>query len=171
MGLLLVMMLLLAACGGDSSSGGTSGGSANDEGEAESAPPTRTPFPTFAYEAPTNPPVFNQNAESTDEADESAEATETSDEVEAVVELDPKLVERGLGRYEALECGVCHGEAGEGTDGIIGLAGTELSEDDFITFLRSGGTIGSSHQYSTDRLSRNGSINLYTYILSLSQGE
>mgnify|MGYP002652913855 CR=1 FL=1 len=38
MGLLLVMMLLLAACGGDSSSGGTSGGSANDEGEAESAP-------------------------------------------------------------------------------------------------------------------------------------
>ena len=30
--------------------------------------------------------------------------------------LDPKLVERGLGRYEALECGNCHGANGEGTD-------------------------------------------------------
>ncbi len=82
--------------------------------------------------------------------------------------LDPQAVERGHDRYVALQCGSCHGENGEGTDQGSALAGTALSQADFISFLRSGGTVGSSHQYSTNRLSDSGGRNLYQYVLSLS---
>lgn len=84
------------------------------------------------------------------------------------IALDPVAVERGKGRYEALECGSCHGVNGEGTDEGPALAGTELSQDEFITFLRTGGTIGNDHLYSTNRLSESGGRNLYIYVLSLS---
>lgn len=164
MGLSLILIVLLAACGGSGDNGSSSDGDASNV----DAEPTNTPFPTFEFVAPTNPPVFNQSAESTDEAD--AEATPEADEdTVETIELDPTKVERGLGRYEALECAVCHGEAGEGTEDIGGLIDMNLTEDEFTTFMRSGGTIGSSHQYSTDRLSRNGTENLYQYLLSLSQ--
>lgn len=147
--LLLLITLILSACGG------------GEAGPTASPEPTKTLLPTYEYIEPTNPPVFNQNAESTDEADSE------SDEME----LDPKLVERGLGRYEALECGICHGVDGVGTDEIGGLLDFAMEEDPFVTFMRSGGEIGNSHQYSTDRLSKNGAANLYQYLVSLAQGE
>lgn len=146
-GLLLSLMLVLTACGG------------NDEPTGEPKP-TATPLPVFEYVEPTIPPVFEQIGESTEEA--------TSDDT---VTLDPKLVERGLGRYEALECGTCHGVNGEGTDDGSALTVFSMSEEPFVTFMRSGGEIGSSHQYSTDRLSKNGAANLYQYLVSLTQGE
>lgn len=149
-GLLLIMMLLLVACGG------------GEAGPTELPEPTKTLLPTYEYIEPTNPPVFEQNAESTEEA---------STDSEDVVELDAKLVGRGLGRYEALECGICHGVDGVGTDEIGGLLEFSLDEDSFVTFMRSGGEIGNSHQYSTDRLSKNGAANLYQYLLSLTQGD
>lgn len=154
---LFALMLTLVACGGNGDS------SNNNVSENDTdAPPTSTPFPTFAFVAPTNPPAFNQNAESTDEA------APDIDENPAI-EIDPTKVARGLGRYEALDCGICHGENAEGSDDVPALAGFDLTEDEFITFLRTGGTIGSSHQYSTDRLSDSGTRNLYQYFLSLSQ--
>ena len=149
---LIFAALVAAACGGD----GPAGAAPTDE------PPTQTPFPTFAYVEPTKPPEFEQTGEETPSAsDESADDA---------VSLDPKRVERGLGRYVALECGACHGEAGEGSDDGSSLLGFSLSEDEFITFVRSGGDLGPSHQYSTDRLSNSGSRNLYEYLLSLAQG-
>ena len=151
-GLLLIGLMILTACGGANDN-------SNESGESE---PTDTPFPTFEFVAPTNPPIFGQDAESTDEA---------GDESEETVELDPKLVDRGLGRYEALECGTCHGVDGEGTDEAGALNSFSMAEEDFVTFMRSGGELGSEHQYSTDRLSQNGAANLYLYLLSLSQGE
>ncbi len=120
-------------------------------------PPTRTPFPTFAYIKPTTEGVFE-----TDAADSDAAPT-------ASIELDEKLVGRGRGRYEALECGSCHGENGEGTSQGKSLLQFDLPEEDFITFVRSGGELGTSHQYSTDRLSNSGSRNLYQYLVSLAQ--
>lgn len=153
---LLSMILLLVACGG-----GDNGGDADSQ-QAD-APATATPFPTFEFVAPTNPPAFNQTAEETEEAD--------SGETEAMVELDPTKVERGLGRYEALDCASCHGEGGVGTGEAGGLLEFALSEDDFITFMRSGGEIGNDHQFSTDRLSQNGATNLYQYLVSLTQSE
>lgn len=138
---------LLAACGGASTS--TDG----------NRPLTVTPIPVYQYNAPTEPPQLATIAAQTAAAQGSSAG------------LDPQAVERGRDRYVALECGACHGDSGEGTDRGQALAGTTLSEDDFISFLRSGGTVGSSHQYSTNRLSDNGGRNLYQYILSLSSGE
>ena len=115
-----------------------------------------TPFPTFAFVEPTKPVTF-AGAD-----DEAAAPNET-------LALDPTKVARGLGRYQALNCGNCHGENGAGSDGAPSLLGFALTEDDFITFMRSGGDLGAPHQYSTDRLSNSGSRNLYQYLASLAQ--
>jgi len=137
---------LLAACSGASASTETS------------RPPTVTPIPVYQYVAPTEPPQLATVAAQTAAAQQSSAG------------LDPEAVQRGRDRYTALECGTCHGDNGEGTDQGSALAGTTLSQEDFISFLRSGGTVGPSHQYSTNRLSDNGGKNLYQYILSLSSG-
>lgn len=120
---------------------------------------TATPIlPTHAFQQPTEAPAIAT----------AAAATRIAAEAGGSTELDPVAIERGQGRYEALECGSCHGAAGEGTDDGPALAGTTLSEDAFITFLRTGGTIGNDHLYATNRLSTSGGTNLYTYVLSLS---
>ena len=134
--LCLFLILLLAACG--------------DPTPDITSEPTRTPFPTFEFVAPTNPPVFN-----------------TTPSAQNSTSGDTEQIERGRGRYEALECGTCHGENGEGTAEGSSLLEFAMSETDFISFMRSGGTIGSSHQYSTDRLSERGSQALYQYLVSL----
>ena len=136
----MILMFGLAACG-------TGGG-------ATSTPaPTLTPFPTFEFIAPTNPPAF------------SATSTPSASAEEATP--DAALIARGRDRYEALECSTCHGANGEGTDEGGALIGFEMNNADFISFMRSGGDIGTSHQYSTDRLSERGAQNLYLYLLSL----
>lgn len=145
---LVCLLLFLAACG-----------EAAEDGAEDSA--TATPFPTFAFVAPTNPPVFDQTA--------NEEATEAPAEVEEAVALNPTQVVRGQGRYEALECGSCHGANGEGGEDGNSLLEFALSQEDFITFMRTGGDVGTDHQYSTDRLSENGARNLYQYVLSLAQ--
>jgi mono/diheme cytochrome c family protein len=118
--------------------------------------PTATPIPTYNYTQPTTPP---QVATSAAPADATGETIASS--------LDPVKVERGRDRYTVLECGTCHGENGEGTDQGGALVDTALNEGDFITFLRTGGSLGSAHLYSTDRLSDSGGRNLYQFILSL----
>jgi len=150
---LLFALWVLAACSGDD------GGADSNEAAAQ---PTRTPFPTFAFVEPTKPPAFDQNDAATSEA-AAADATEVT------IQLDPKMVERGLGRYQALECAVCHGAAGEGSADGRSLLEFALSEEDFVTFMRSGGSLGPDHQYSTNRLSNSGSRNLYQYLVSLTQ--
>ena len=146
-GLQLLIMLALSACGGN-------------QATPTNPPPTATPFPTFAFVEPTKPPVFAATTAPTP-------ATEAT--AEGAVALDPKLVDRGRGRYEALDCANCHGENGEGIDGDKSLIDFALSEDDFITFMRSGGALGTDHQFSTDRLSNSGSRNLYQYLVSLAR--
>lgn len=116
--------------------------------------PTVTPFPTFAAQQPTLPPVFSGSA---------------TEDVAADTDPDPQLVERGRGRYEALECGSCHGENGEGTDDGSSLINLAYSQGEFIDFMRSGGELGAEHQYSTDRLSANGGTNLYLYLTTLTE--
>lgn len=151
-GSLTIALMLTAACGG---------GDAQPTALPTDAPPTHTPFPTFAFVEPTKAPEFEQTG-----ADSGSSQTSGDEES---VELDAKKVERGLGRYEALECGACHGEAGKGSDEAGDLLAFAMSEDAFITFMRTGGELGTDHQYSTDRLSDNGSRNLYQYLLSLAR--
>ncbi len=143
---ILLLALALAACG-----------ASQPDAPPTAAPPSATPFPTFAFVEPTKPPAFGQIPD--DAEQEGSDA--------AAIALDPKKVERGKGRYEALACGECHGAGGEGTDQAPSLQAFSLSEDDFITFMRSGGDLGPEHQFSTDRLSNSGSRNLYHYLVSL----
>jgi mono/diheme cytochrome c family protein len=131
--------------------------SCNSAPEATSTPvlPTLTLFPTFQFNAPTQPPQLATVAAAT--------AAAASGEGQS---LDPERVSRGHDRYIALECSSCHGENGEGTDEGVALVDMTLSEEDFITLLRSGGSIGSSHQYASNRLSDSGGRNIYQYLLS-----
>jgi mono/diheme cytochrome c family protein len=117
---------------------------------------TLTPIPTFQFVQRTAAPPIATLA-----------ATVIATASDASTELDPEKVARGKDRYEVLECGSCHGANAEGSDNGSALIESVLNEEDFISFLRSGGTVGSSHQYSTNRLSDGGSRNLYTYIRSL----
>ena len=138
--LVALLAVFLAACGAAS--------------PTQTAGSTPTLFPTYAFNPPTLPPAIASLASSA-----TAAAT--------LAAPDPERITLGMGRYVALKCGDCHGDAGQGTSKGSPLAGTKLSQDDFINFLRTGGTVGDSHLYSTNRLSETGGENIYLYVLSL----
>lgn len=118
-------------------------------GGAPQSTPTPLPtLPTYEFVPPTEAPEVV------------AAATPT---------LDAESVERGQGRYEALGCARCHGEQGEGTDDVPPLTTSTISLNDFITLMRSGGEIGTDHQFATNVLSDSGGRNLYQYLLSIRQ--
>jgi len=137
----LLVLVLAGACSG---------------GQASTPPPLPTQIPTYNYLQPTVAPVII-----------SVDATEET--TEAAATIDPDIVAQGRSRYVALKCADCHGENGEGNgDKGPTLVGLTLSQDDFITFMRSGGKLGAAHQYAANRLSLNGAKNLYQYLKSLS---
>lgn len=139
------VMLILAACSPASST------------SEATVVPTNTTIPTYSFDEPTAAPSVATAAAATATA---AAAGSQS--------LDPDAVERGKGRYEALECASCHGANGEGAGDKGGpLTALTLTEEEFISFMRSGGELSSDHQYSTNRLSESGGRNLYQYLLSL----
>ena len=152
--MLVCVALLLAACGGGSEQNTTENISAPD-----ATVTSVVNVPTFSFTQPTAPPAVATAAATR------ASASESTAEANA---LDPEKVERGRGRYEALECGSCHGANGEGTTDQGGpLLAYTASESDFVTFMRSGGELGVDHQYATNRLSDSGASNLYAYLRSL----
>ena len=137
----LLVLLLVAACSGG--------------GQSATPLPTPTAFPTYSYVSPTPMPGIQE-----------AEATATA---EAAAGADPELISRGRDRYVALKCGDCHGENGEGNgDKGPKLVGLTLTADEFLSFLRSGGKLGSAHQFASNRISVQGVQNLYLYLQSLS---
>ena len=136
--------MILTACGGAS--------------VTKTPEPTVTPFPTYLFVSPTVPAAIASLASAGTEAATTATP-------------DPQKISLGKDRYVALKCGDCHGDAGQGTSKGSALAGTKLSEDDFINFLRTGGTIGTDHLYSTNRLSETGGENIYQYVLSLASSK
>ncbi len=140
----LLLAVVLTACGGGANSA--------------TAIPTSTIIPTYSFQTRT-PVAVIETAVATSVAQ--AEVTE------APSGLDPQLVERGKGRYDALKCGECHGANGEGTDKGSSLVTYTENEGNFIAFMRSGGKLGPSHQYATNRLSETGGTALYQYLLSL----
>lgn len=120
-------------------------------GGTATAIPTPTPIPTFGIVQPTSVLLMP-----------TSEAT-----TEAVSGLDAEVVARGLGRYEALACASCHGAAGEGSDKGVSLTTLTQTEGEFFSFIRSGGKLGTAHQYPANRLSDTGAKTLYQYLLSL----
>lgn len=152
----MFVLLLAAACSPQAGGGSVQ----NATPRTPTTSPTEITFPTYAFNPPTEAPQIQTAVAAT-----AAAAAERA----ASGALDPQAVERGKGRYEALTCGDCHGVAGEGVpDKGSALIGMTLSETDFITYLRSGGEVGITHQYATNRLSESGAKNLYQYVLSLS---
>jgi len=144
----LLLALVLAGCGGGSSA---------------TAIPTSTIIPTYNYLTPT-PFAAIETAVATTAAETTAEATTVEATTAA---LDSDIVARGKTRYDALACASCHGANGEGTDKAKALTSITMSQDDFVTFMRSGGTVGPTHQYATNRLSISGGAALYQYLRSL----
>jgi mono/diheme cytochrome c family protein len=145
------VLLILSACGSSSS---------------KSPKATSTTLPLFQeVQTPTVPSVFATIA-----------ATETASETSAST-LNPTAVARGASSWDRLGCGTCHGANGEGGAGEIdgtpapSLQNLTLTEAQFIDWMRSGGTVGSKHQFSTDRLSDSGGKNLDQYLLSLQTGQ
>ncbi len=144
-------LLVLSACG---------------SGSSKTPRPTSTTLPLF--QEVVTPTVSTILA--------TAAATTTVSEA-GVSTLNPTAVARGASSWDRLECATCHGAAGEGGAGEIdgtpapSLQNLTLTEDQFVDWMRSGGTLGSKHQYSTDRLSDSGGRNLYQYLLSLQAGQ
>jgi mono/diheme cytochrome c family protein len=140
-GILILAPVILAGCQGK-----------------KSEPPTATPLPIFEYTQPTEPPSV---------------ATAAAAAANNAPEIDPTAVARGANNYERLECFTCHGENGAGGAGSIGdkeappLTGLTLTEDEFIDWMRTGGTLGNDHLFSTNRLSESGGKNLYQYLRAL----
>lgn len=129
-------------------------------GEPAATPtPTITPtaFPTYAFVQYTTVPQVAAAATE-------VSATEVAD---TQFVLDPQKVEYGRGRWDALECGSCHGENGEGTDKGSSLLDYTASEAEFVDFMRTGGSVGNSHRYPAEKLSNSGASNLYQYVRSL----
>lgn len=131
------------------------GCSSADTSPTATARATLTPIPVYQYVAPTEPPQM------------ATVAALTATSPAGVGALDPERVERGRDRYVVLECGACHGDSGEGTADGAALTDYAANEADFISFMRSGGSLGAAHQYATNRLSDTGGRNLYQYLLSL----
>lgn len=147
------ILLLIAGC---------SGGTGNTQNTPTTSATSRVnALPTFSFSQPTEPPQFATVAATL--------TTNTNSTAEALT-LDSEAVERGKGRYEALDCASCHGQSGEGTDQGASLLEYDVSAADFVTFMRSGGSLGTAHQYASNRLSESGAANLYQYLLSL-QGQ
>jgi len=138
--LIALLIAFAAACG-------------SQQPAATVSPPTT--IPTFAYLTPTPFAVIA-----------TALATETEQQQSSAV--DPTAVALGANRYTALGCDTCHGAQGQG-NGSQGpaLVPMTLSEDDFITFLRTGGKLGNAHLFASNRLSDEGAHNLYLYVKSL----
>ena len=64
-------------------------------------------------------------------------------------------------------CARCHGADGSGTDDGVSLVTSTQTEAENIAFMRSGGALGTAHQYPANRLSDTGAKALYQYLLSL----
>jgi mono/diheme cytochrome c family protein len=136
----LILLLVASACGGTGAPAATT------------APPP-TVIPTFQFQSPTPRPARPTAAVSPTPVAENANA-------------DAEAIQRGADRFVSLGCSGCHGANAEGGDAKA-LAGTTMSENDFLSFLRSGGGLGGSHQFASNRISNGGVHNIYLYLVSL----
>ena len=137
----VLLVLSFSACGG------------GDEPSTKAEVPTPlvsdTPFPTRRFLQPTS--VIKAAATDTPASGQTGD------------------LERGKRIYEANECGSCHGAQGEGVEGEAGgLAGTQLTEQEFDDILRTGGKgeLGNEHLYGPQAVSPSGMTALYAYVKS-----
>jgi mono/diheme cytochrome c family protein len=103
------------------------------------------------------------------EADAGPDEEESAEPVETPSPPGPDLA-RGATVYQVRGCGDCHGANGEGVPGEgSALVGLTLSESEFTTILRTGGSgrLGPSHLYGPSAISPGGMSALYAWLDSL----
>jgi mono/diheme cytochrome c family protein len=122
--------------------------------------PTVTAIPTFAYVSPTEAPEIQTAVAAT--------ALAASTAAQTTPTPDAGRIALGSRVYTMLECGGCHGEKGAGVAGKgAALVPLTLTEGEFITVLRTGGSVGNDHLFASNRLSTTGGKALYLYVVSL----
>lgn len=69
-------------------------------------------------------------------------------------------------RVYANRCAECHGAELEGTDQAGALTVLDMTQDDFLIFLRTGGDLGNSHQFGPAKASNAGIEDLYAFLIT-----
>ena len=136
---LLLGVFLLAGCG------------------PATAPAELAPTPTMPVARFT--PVAGQMDE------EKAREAQSQTEERASDEFDSEDIETGS-RVYANRCAECHGAELEGTDQGGALTGLDMTQDDFLIFLRTGGELGNSHQFGPAKASNAGIEALYAFLVT-----
>ncbi len=120
--------------------------------------------PTELAPTPTMPvaqftPVAGQlNEEKALEAQSQIEDQEAED-------FNAEDIETGS-RVYANRCAECHGAELEGTDQAGALTALDMTQDDFLIFLRTGGDLGNSHQFGPAMASNAGIEALYAFLVT-----
>ena len=60
----------------------------------------------------------------------------------------------------------CHGAELEGTDQAGALTALDMTQNDFLIFLRTGGDLGNSHQFGPAKASNAGIEDLYAFLVT-----
>ncbi len=95
-----------------------------------------------------------------------AAAEETKDQIQATAVAAQGDIEAGQ-RVYANRCAECHGAERQGT-GLGGeLATLDMTLDDFIIFLRTGGELGNDHLFGTTKVSNPGIESLFAYLTTI----
>lgn len=170
----LLLALVLGACGrrDDSPSPPPAGGAAPRE--VPTMPAARFAQPTTMIGSGAAQPAAAEPADDAEANGEDAEPATPEPEEEAASEATPAPptvdLERGANIYQVRGCHECHGAQAEGIPGEgSALAGLTLSESEFTTILRTGGSgrLGSGHLYGPSAISPGGMSALYAWLESL----
>ncbi len=136
---LLAAAFLLIGCGPSDTS-------------AELAPTPTMPVAQFT------PVAGSLNEEKALEAQSQIEGQEAED-------FNAEDIETGS-RVYANRCAECHGAELEGTDQAGALTALDMTQDDFLIFLRTGGDLGNSHQFGPAMASNAGIEDLYAFLVT-----
>lgn len=147
----LGILVLATACGRGSSSGDASSGG---------GPPVVATMPPAKFTA-----VAQQAAAASSVLTQSTVLTQP-----VTADVDAQQLERGANIYINRKCVECHGEQAEGVpDKGAALASTQLSRQEFVDTLRTGGNgeLGPDHLYGPSAVSPAGVEALYAWLQSL----
>lgn len=121
------------------------------------APAELAPTPTMPVAQFT--PVAGQLNE------EKALETQSRIEDQEAADFNAEDIETGS-RVYANRCAECHGAELEGTDQAGALTTLDMTQNDFLIFLRTGGDLGNSHQFGPAKASNAGIEDLYAFLVT-----
>lgn len=121
------------------------------------APAELAPTPTMPVAQFT--PVAGQLNE------EKALETQSRIEDQEAADFNAEDIETGA-RVYANRCAECHGAELEGTDQAGALTTLDMTQNDFLIFLRTGGDLGNSHQFGPAKASNAGIEDLYAFLVT-----